>query len=219
MTSIVFIKQSHAVHILTDGAGYDGAGTLIGGAVKAWPVPSLNAVVAARGPAFFPALLATFAAAAAQTYDELKNGIASIARECFNTFEPLLALCDHGSDFDLVIAGWSERYGPDGYIMCNHGRNAPAILPWAVADTGSFALMPSNATVLDNLLRLFPQSRYPSADAIEPGADGLRVLEMQRALNWGHVIGGHATISTVTRDAISTRVLHRWPRMLGPEGT
>src|SRR4051794_31260127 len=100
MTAINVIRQSNAVHVLTDGAGYKPDGTMGIHAIKAWPIAHLNAVLASRGSAYFVPLLATNAAAAAKSFDHLKSIISALASELAHDLAPLMQASGFGSDFD-----------------------------------------------------------------------------------------------------------------------
>jgi len=60
-------------------------------------------------------------------------------------------------------------------------------------------------------------------NAIDPAIDGLRIIQLQRAhlIAGGGIdgefcaIGGFAQLTTVTADAMTSRVIHRWPDKVG----
>jgi hypothetical protein len=82
-----------------------------------------------------------------------------------------------------------------------------------VQDILGFALVPSSDAIYADLG--FPWDRAP--DDIDPQRDGVRVMEVARAhasaFDCG--VGAFAQLTTVTRDAITTRIVHRWPDHIG----
>ena len=180
MTAIAIIKQSKAVHVLTDGAACNADGTLLSPMVKAWPIPHLNAVIAARGSAHFAPLFAMHAPAhGAESFDGLRDRIASIARQVSSDFAFLLQRSSQGSQLDLVVAGWSESLdAPACYFICNHALHGAASPPWEVIEIGPISLLPQTAAMVADLTGEYPNGL--DHEAANPVADGLRILEIQR---------------------------------------
>jgi hypothetical protein len=82
-----------------------------------------------------------------------------------------------------------------------------------VQDILGFALAPSSDAIYADLGFLW--DRPP--DDVDPQRDGVRVLEVARAhasaFDCG--VGGFAQLTTVTRDAITTRIVRRWSDQIG----
>src|SRR5712692_2991285 len=103
MTAINVIRQSAAVHVITDGAALSGDGKLVFLSQKAFPISHLNLVIAVRGPKIWLPLIADCLASQSRSYNELKTRIVEQVRSYY--FEPqnqhLLSLCEQGIEFDL----------------------------------------------------------------------------------------------------------------------
>ncbi len=219
MTAINIIRQKEAVHIITDAAGYDDRGVLLTIGSKAWALPHLNAVMAVRGPKLLAPLLADLLGQSATSYDGLKDEFAEIMR----TGCGRLAVADDQMPFQITVAGWSERCGPDSYVLTN--RSSPIDLePWKVLQCGPISLAPATETIARTVLETI-LTGDANPDALDPEIAALKILAVQRrtkvALAYGpqtdlqFLVGGFAQITTVTPSAITTKILHRWPDVLG----
>ena len=219
MTAINVIKQSNAVHVLTDGAGYNADGTLIAIANKVWPVAHLNLVLASRGSAYFAPLLAQHASAAAHSFDHLKSIMPALALELAGRFAPLMRMSELGSQFDLVVAGWSETSGPSSYFLCDHHQHGPSVEPWKPVDLGPISLLPQTAAMKVDLDHEFPNGADP--DQFDSVKDGMCILEIQRrhpsehGPAGSHMLRGVGMFAQLTRGAIETKIIHRWPDEIG----
>jgi hypothetical protein len=215
MSAINVIRQNNSVHVLTDAAAYDERGTIIAIAPKVWQMPHLNCLFAVRGPKLAAPLVVDAIGGIHTSYDELRDNIAEDLRRAVAAFEPIFAQCGFGADLDLVIAGISESRGPDSYLIATHRRYGTE--PFKVAQMGPLAAAPADPAIQKRLLSVLPAGA--TADSLDPATDGLRILQVQRdaVVSVGKsakamkVVGGFAQLSSVTRDGISTRVLHRWP--------
>jgi hypothetical protein len=223
MTAINVIKQKHAVHMLTDGASWIYPGTYYLGppVLKAWTLPHLNAVLACRGPLQSPPVLADlFSSSGARSYDELKKAATAImgAAMSYPAYREIVS-GPTGNKIELVIAGWSETFGPDAFVIQLKSGSTAA---WALQDIGAVMMAPSSPTIQQTVLAGMPQAG--SADDMDPVHDGLAILEAQRAAliavekasSDGMVtVGGFAQLTTVTSGSITTRIIHRWPGEMG----
>lgn len=218
MTAINIIRQKNAVHMITDAAGYDERGVLLTIGPKAWPLPHLNAVFAARGPKLLSPLIADMLAQSATSYDALKGEFADIVISGCGR----LGLVDDQAPFQLAVAGWSESHGPDSYVLTNHPGQAD-IKPWTVAQCGPISIAPSTEAM--HAVFLEKVVGATAIDALDPETTALKLIALQRhakvsVLNGSpddlfFLVGGFAQITTVTPGGISTRILHRWPDKLG----
>jgi hypothetical protein len=215
MTAINVIRQSGAVHVLTDGAGIDANGAVVLRTQKVFPLAHLNAVIACRGWPLFAACFAAQASIEASSFDQLKTIAVRLARSVIADAQHLMEASYAGAEFDLVIAGWSEGTGPNSYFLCSY--EGVGVAPWAVAELGEISLLPTNEAVNADLEAAFPNGVRP--DDVDPAAVGLRILEIQRKHPTGRGllrnVGAFAQLTTVTPDLITTRIIHRWPDELG----
>lgn len=222
MTALTVFRHSDAVHIVSDGTMQGMSGAAIGSVSKVWPIPHLSAAVAMRGgPIMLPVM--SFALQTAATFDDLRNEVAALARRVFDEWRVVLEQSPFSADFDLAVAGISERDGPASYLVCNHNRYG--VKPWTVVDLGPCALLPGGPAVMDEFWKAYPAGT--SSQALDPERDGLRILEMQQRHELEAAfemvdgtplpmrIGGFAQLTTVRRDAITTKIIHRWPDEAG----
>jgi hypothetical protein len=217
MTAINVIRHSDAVHVLTDGASWSADGECGFAGSKIWPLADRNAVITARGPKLAPALLAEVFSAGGRTYDEMKCNSVELVRRAVLMFGDLWAFSPTGADIEVVVAGWSEKSGPDSYVVCTNDRN-PAVTPWTVAEAGPVLMTPGDRAIEDKL-RAILGPEIKCADDLDPERDGLRMLQAQRDMVLAlpkcgvdfSVVGAFAQLTTVTRQAIMTKILHRWP--------
>jgi len=220
MTAINVIKQYTSVSVITDGAGYRADGVLAFRVQKVFPLAHLNAVIATRGSPLFAPMFAYHASIRATEFDDLKRLAPEIAKE--ESSKASAAQPDTDSEFDLFIAGWSETSGPSGYVLCNHARHG--IQPWQAIDLGPINLSPHSEAIKAELDLAYPKG--VAADDFDPVFDGLRGLEIQRKHPVEHhwekhglrahaAVGAFAQLTTVTAEAITTKILRRWPDEIG----
>ena len=75
-----------------------------------------------------------------------------------------------------------------------------------------FALTPSSDPIYADLGFLW--DRPP--DDVDPATDGVKVFEvLRRHRAPSALVGGFVRLTTVTRDAVTTRIIHRWPDRVG----
>ncbi|MGY2806391.1 hypothetical protein [Bradyrhizobium sp. USDA 4506] len=84
-------------------------------------------------------------------------------------------------------------------------------------DLAGFLPLPCDRRLL-GLIQERLEGKHP--DAIDPEVDGLAVLELQRANPHQEdgdfcYVGGFAQLTTVTREAVTSRIIHRWPDKVG----
>jgi len=216
MSAINTVIQADSVHLICDGASYDADGRLVSVGPKMQMLPHLNAAVACRGPRASVPLFADLLSAAASTYDELKAEAPTFLRELRPMLDATFAHCELGADFDVVIAGISESDGPDAYLICSHERYG--VQPWTVVQFAGLAMMPADAATQARVFASIPDN----VDLVDPERDGRIILEAQRVFPIDHGgdrsfvgVGGFAQLTSITRDGISTRVIHRWPDEIG----
>mgnify|MGYP001002900966 CR=1 FL=1 len=216
MSAINAIIQRDAVHLLTDAASYDSAGNLVAAIPKVALLPRINAAMACRGPRASVPLFCDLLNAAASSYDELKAKAPTFLRDLRPMLAVTFAYCELGDDFDVVVAGISESVGPDAYLVCSHQRYG--VEPWTVVQFGGLAMMPADAAMKARVFASIPDN----VDLVDPERDGRIILEAQRAFPMDHGgdrnfvgVGGFAQLTSITREGISTRVIHRWSDEVG----
>ena len=205
MTALNAFVERDAVHIATDGATYRRDGRMHGYMNKTALMPHLNAAVANRGMAGTLAKLVT-RLQGAETFDGMIDSLAA-------RLAPVVMF----DTFEAVIAGWSDRGGPEAYIVSpvrkfTRGVNITKI---PMGD-GYFA--PSDAGLAERCER-----RGVRLDTVQPELDASLIMDAQRVahddrrfFNKRAVgVGGFCQLTTVTKDQTITRVLGGWPDAVG----
>lgn len=211
MTAINTIIQRDAVRIVSDAASYAADGNLVAVAPKVALLPHLNAAIACRGPHISVPLFADLLGAVASTYDDLKAKAPAFIRDLLPMFEASFSQCQFGGDFDVVVAGISETTGPDAWLVCSHTRYS--VEPFSLVQLAGLTLLPGDPAIHEAVRAAVPHD----VEAFDIERDGLAVLEAQRAHavehaggRWLTGVGGFAQVTSITREGISTRVIHRW---------
>lgn len=217
MSAINILIQSNSVHILTDGTVFHPDGKLIMIGPKAVCLPHLNCAIAFRGAAGAKMMLSEVIAFGAPTFDGLRQTIAELLKSQAEQFSEAFQLCTSGPEFEVVVAGISETAGPTAYIVNSHGRYGKS---WTPIELAGFVPLPCDEVTLAKMQRIIPPGTSP--DDIDPERDGLAVMKLQRAtprLSNGDFcpVGAFAQLTTVTRNSVSTRIIHRWPDVIGEE--
>ncbi|MDB5579628.1 MAG: hypothetical protein JWR80_4804 [Bradyrhizobium sp.] len=215
MSAVNIIVQSDAVHLLTDGACYNDDGTMIAIGPKVTAIPHLSCAVAFRGPQSARPILSELIGISAPTFDTMRASVADLLRRAAEAYAPLFEQCSQGADFEAIVAGISETDGPYAFIVPSHSRFGTE--PFVVVPIGGLTCTPNNDAILAEIVAALPADC--AADDIDPQTHGLAVMEIQRAHLIdnngidGHfaAVGGFAQLTTVTSEAVVTRILHRWP--------
>lgn len=119
-------------------------------------------------------------------------------------------------EFEIYVGGWSETSGPDSYVVTSRSDTA-GVKPWTLAQASEVCGAPMDAESQGEWLAMLPQN--PLASAIRPEVEGLALMEIQRKRTFesksaappGSYVGGYCQLTTIRRDAITTRILRRWP--------
>lgn len=216
MSAINTLIKRDSVHLITDAASYGADGNLIAVKSKVAMLPQINAAVACRGAFISVPLIADLLSVAAPTYDDLKATAPALLRALLPMFEASFAHCEFGIDFDVVIAGISESDGSDAYLICSHERYG--VEPWTVVQFAGLSMMPADAPMQERVFASIPDY----FELVDPERDGRIILETQRAFSMDHDndraligVGGFAQVTSITREGITTRVIHRWPDEVG----
>jgi hypothetical protein len=206
MTAINVFRDVDAIHMITDGIAHVGdRPSFVTG--KAWPLPHVNAVSAVSGPAAAAGLMVSVMGAAT-SYDELKAYGALEARSAFKEFRKVLELSTDPTEVRIVIAGFSEKGGADSFVISS--KAAPEVPEWSAVTLPPIFGVPMDE---DNAISKAWLSAFPTAyDALAyPAEAGILLLELQRSSFGTAFVGGFAQMTTVTREAVTSRIIHRWP--------
>jgi hypothetical protein len=232
MTAINVITQRDRMIIMTDGAWYDASGVVTSISPKVHLLAHIGAVVAVRGGGSQLASnvieFVTKGRAAASNFDELVVlGTVSIK----HIHEMMMAqglFFDDSPDMDFVLCGWSpSKSAFEAYVIPTAHRaefdaaGVKSFTPNRVPDIG-FVPVPSPAE-----FAAVGWTDPESVNAFDPFTHGVRLMEAQRLVVGamdngagkngvtGHGVGGFVQLTTITREAIETRIIHRWPDKIG----
>jgi hypothetical protein len=218
MSAINVFLDPAAAHIVTDGALYERDGTLVAAGQKVATFAHLPAAIAVRGASSFLPLLSIEINASARSFDELLEIIVAKAEAVFAVCAAMPGQARFKS-VDVILAGWSEtRECAEAYGLFNypaHGAPSWQLVPLegGLVSPGDYAFHKGiQAAGID-----------PLAADFDAATDGLRIVQAQRARAWpitgtaetAHIVGAFAQLTTVTQDAITTRILERWPDKMG----
>jgi hypothetical protein len=219
MTAINSVVLHDCVHLVSDGAATDPTGKLAHLIHKVTPIAHLNVAIGVRGTRTAASMIIDAIAAGASSYDELQSRIADILR---SSIEPTRKVLEpqfgpHALACDVVVGGWSQTRGLHAYVIATSDANAAhGLRAWTPVEIAGTLFMPGDEPLTANFARL--QLEFSDAKAIE-------LVTRQRAMvapsvndphvPGPHAVGGFVQLTTVRRDSIETRILHRWPDVIG----
>jgi hypothetical protein len=150
------------------------------------------------------------------TFDDLADGFAAMFLQITNIHAKVLGRADH-PDMELIVGGWSsERDCAELYIIHNHDKSG--LSAWTLTPVLSGYVSPCDEALIG---RLRSDGIDIASDDFDASTDGLRVMQSQRDRKWdyGHgtimAVGGFCQLTTLTRNAITTKILHRWSDAIG----
>jgi hypothetical protein len=181
------LRHREACHVLTDGAVVNPDGRVAAILSKTMPLPHLGVAVALRGSMEMMTQLPLF-------------GVAPDLATLRSRVEGAVRAVD--AQVEVFVAGL------DGGCF--------AVTADGVSDVDGWALIPFN-NAIDSELG-FLRSRTP--DDIDPEVDGRRIMRVLRRhpvkySNSVGGVGGFIQLTTVVRSGIITRIVHRWPDVVG----
>lgn len=205
MSAFDVIIKRESVCIISDGAGVDHDGRIQFVANKVHTIPHLNAVIAVRGPSTAGPFIAPVLGSNATSYDNLKATAAETIRAAVDQLAPLFAGAPLAEKIDLLMAGISERDGPDAFLLTSYGGfDTPA---WTNIQLAGLSNLPGDPSIIAALgLRA-----GATAEDIDPIAGGAAMLEAKRAQPSRYFVGCFGQATTVFRDRIEQRIIARWP--------
>jgi len=219
MTALVVVHKPDAIHLLSDGACLDQYGRVESLTSKVALVAASGAAVAARGPVGVPHLISSlFGIRDFDPDDEFVPAI-QMHIEAFHGFWknkiPYL---------DLVAVRWSHKQQKlEHWLAVNHTGYeflGTQFRPYAMhlRDADQFvAPMPSGDALATVGWKCIPKARD-----FDPVEDGIRLVSAQRLTAFPlrpddkdspvvHGVGGFVQLTTVAKDSLTTRIIHRWP--------
>jgi hypothetical protein len=220
MTSILVLRQRSSVHLMADMAAYEQNGILRSVTHrKCVAMPEISAAVACTGPAMLGAFFGDRLPETFRSFDDLVKNAEEALPELFNEYARDERDGDANSTFYII--GWhSAQNRPAAYAMDlwtdSSSRIAQVLMNSSNADlTERFKLKEQLAagTPLPgpDLLAAAGWS-IDDENNMDPENGLLHLMEIQRhekveGANW---VGGGAFLTSIDRNGIMQRVVHRW---------
>lgn len=215
MTAVNIFCFSDGIMVWTDGACYDADGRAVSFHDKARPLPHLRAVLVGRGPGLFFPIISHLVASKFGTFDEAVEGLTALVRQAMVELADMMKLCQHGTDFHVFLAGWSEsRDAPEVYrveaadpdMLHREGQ----ISVWSLDEEGSKQILaelptPQHFSTMEAGLRVMEVQRMRMREHLATGASPLEV----------GMVGGFAQLTVINRQLIQTQIIRRWPDRIG----
>lgn len=235
--NILFQRQRKAVHMMVDGAGYDANGVVLSISQKAFALPTLHAAISSLGIGMAGQLFAIQLERHFTTFDDMIERIEGVAP---GIYESLLDVgIGTVTDVALTIIGWSEaEAGPAAYTLLMNEPESEAYIRernarhdaefGAGARVGGAAFTLSRcdfSTINPPPVRPLTDLEFPDYQFVDdlgeianPEIDLLHILEAQRRRKFAtrpgcdeaHKVGGLALLTSITKDGVSQKVVHRW---------
>ncbi|MFK4507155.1 hypothetical protein LPJ38_26460 [Bradyrhizobium daqingense] len=222
MSAISALVQSNAVHMMTDTLLYVHGKVVQTDFPKCLPIRGMRAAIASTGPASFSYLLAEMLANSCATFDQ----VVAKDREWFHgAFDWYIEHERVGASeyATVVLVGWLEaedRPAAFAIELSNGGEklkwvreNSAHTDPDSVAhDLVELPILANPTPPIEDLLA----AGWPigvNRDSRDAELDLLHMMEIQRrrrATDGIYYVGGHAVLTTVTREGVSQRAVHRW---------
>ena len=220
MSAYIVVRQGQAVHVVTDGAGYNHSGELKKvDSIKCLQLGSMPAVVTARGQHQVGWMIAQMGAAMAAGGWDFDDFLEQLPRQLLR-LEDGLAQRHVPSEFEVILAGWSERLqGLAVFDWQAHDR-------YGLAEDQSRTLREISdpivfAPVPDESYLMAIGFRVDRLEEFDVERHGLQLVEGQRryratesdVMGVGQfLVGGHAQLTTVTRETVTQKTLRTWDR-------
>ncbi|MFK5596605.1 hypothetical protein ACFZ8E_06320 [Methylobacterium sp. HMF5984] len=211
MTALnIFCEESRA-DIWSDGAYLRPDGTLDSIASKVVVLGGVPAAVAVAGPSDLQLVVMLHLAARFASYDDLCDGAVEALRN--HPFGD-----DRLTQSSFAWAGWSERRQRiTAHVVTSEGIPG-GLEAWQRGEAWRF--------INPNPPQLVPGLARRGLDLLKPDAitedEAASLMRAQRALRMPlretlgeSIVGGFMQHTVVTRDEISTRVVERWPDVIG----
>lgn len=219
MTAVVIAAQPNrgCIHVATDAAIYNrNDQCVVRFQSKVYPVPNWPGLVTATGNVGAASHFTWWLTERFQTWDALIEGVESALPD-------IAAKFTYGLGADIILAGVSERRGPEIYSFRTDDSLPLTATREEVEASDCYAEPLKLVRLPDVVMTPVPADMVIPAhyEGIEVDGDpdaviwSLRkIIEMQRHTELPAGIGGiggFATVATVSRDGITQRMMQRWP--------
>ncbi len=208
MTAVNIIQKAGEILVMTDGLGLAKGGPRE--TTKVSLLPHLPLLVAVRGnSALAHVLTAKFASEVSGTFEDFLALLPELARKLSPAID---ALQKADVPNEIYVVGFStERSRIESWFMaCSDAYAAmgrPAFTVHLGDEPMTAAPQPSESAI--------KAARFecPTARKFDPFGAGIKLMDAQRR-TYPEAIGRFVQLSRVTRDGISSKIIHRWPNEL-----
>lgn len=207
MTAVNIVAAPEFALVCTDALWTEGEQIHWAGS-KVIAFPHMHAAVIPTGPAHASIIVRDYVGGTLGTFDELVD---TMVRQV------ILALKEHAKwwrrvvrqPFDIHAVGWSDREGRfTAWSLHYDGRSSPTL-----QQAGVLILQPGGPEYID-AMRAGGVEPEDVADAPARLPEVMRFQRETGALA-GVRIGGFQELTTLTRAAITSQVVERWPETMG----
>jgi hypothetical protein len=209
LSAFIAVRQSDRLHLLTDGAIYTPDGTLAAVGLKAIELPHCLAAFTVRG-VLQPGLTLAVAFAQFDRFDDVIRHAPRVLSEVRTHWHRYGV-----TGWECLLVGMSEKRDPEIHY-CPPG----APLRLIEDDYWAGGPMPSVATMRE--VGLVPPVSMADFDPVRHGIPAMEafrrtpaILDSQTPSAFGHGVGGFVAHTEITRERVTTTVIHEWGDALG----
>ena len=212
MTAINIIQRSGEILVMADGLGSDGRDGPSRYVTKMAMLPHIPVLVAVRGHVSIAHLIiGRFAVEKTNGFDAFLEFLPGLAREITPQ------VCTHFGTPDIphevYAVGFSESRGrleshfmATGDVYAHRGREAYTLH----LEDEPMAASPQPSEEAITAARFV----CPTVKKFDATDHGVKLMDAQRR-TYPDMIGGFVQLARVTREGISSRIIHRWPDEIG----
>jgi hypothetical protein len=224
VSAVNVFRLKNGVVFVSDGATYDDTGVLRGIHSKVFGLSELSCILGVRGDGRILSLLLHNIRCKATwtTFDNLLGGIVAEARD---VSEMLLEHDGHDASFELSLGGRSEERNQwETYRIRSHTHPTLGLAPWTVHElVPTFA---GGAPDIDAMTRVGIKLNEKGTPIFDSWPDLAKRLILAQRISpmqlyeapgapMGYGVGGFIQITELSADGISSRVVQRWPDVIG----
>lgn len=231
MSSIVCVRGSDGIMLVSDGITYNDEGVILGTRVsKVTPLVEWNAVIGNVGAGMVTQAFRNRLEAWPQNFDDIKGCAVNYLDDIYNQYR--MQNYGYSPDFTFILAGWSEEHSEyQSFVVSSHDRFGDVLgasgeletLPaWELRTPQWFWASTCPPPEYCKQFGIDWQSDVGICGAANSTDLAMRVLCANRAMSGpkdqlltddeGHyAVGGFIQMTILRKDSIEQRIIHRWP--------
>lgn len=216
MTAVAILRTADGIVVASDGIAYEAeTGNVAGFTSKVILAPEWSAVIAYRGAGGFGQMLRSRLGVEVMNFDTMLAQLPSVALPLWLEYRFSYQEDCH---FSLLIGGWSDaRQRYETYVL----RSERVTFDDGVQEPFTLTPLPSAYLAPTPTTALMRDFGVLEAVARDPIAGAVRAVCAARRLENApgeaarFAVGGFVQLTVLTRDAVESRVVHRWPDPIG----